>query len=305
MSHNALFSFGFARLPSACLLVMVALVAMLTACVKSAYDPERSRTRLELAQTRLAAGELDAAETEATQAIRYDASNSDAYMVRGLTYFHRAQQATNLFEVQSCMRGDAAGALRDEQESYLQRAAKEFAKAVELDPKNAEAWSTRGIVANLQSDPELAKTFLVEALRNPSRLISPALTRAHLGWSYYLNKEFSLAKKELLQAVQQIPNMCVANYRLGRVHFDEQEFAEANERFISVIETKECAKLHEAYLYLMQSQRQQGLIADAAITRDACTAMAPKSCIALQCKQEGADLGEAPPPAFEPEGESP
>jgi len=283
-----------------------ALLVLMSACVKSSYDSERSRTRLELAQTRLVSGELDAAESEASQAIRYDGTNSDAYMVRGLTYFHRAQQATNLFEVQSCMRGEAASALRDEEESHLGRAEKDFAKAVELDPKNAEAWSSRGVVANLLSDPETAKTYLVEALRNPSRLISPALTRAHLGWSYFLMKDYPLAKKELLQAVQQIPNMCVANFRLGRVHFEESEFAEANERFIAITETKECAKLHETYLYLMRSQRQQGLIADAAITRDACTAMAPKSCIALQCKQEGSDLGDAPPQEPEPpQGEQP
>jgi hypothetical protein len=46
----------------------------------------------------------------------------------------------------------------------------------------------------------------------------------------------------------------------------------------------------EASYYLMKTEMQRGLNADAKGARDKCLALSPKSCIAAQCRAEGASL---------------
>src|SRR6185369_1080774 len=135
-----------------------------------------------------------------------------------------------------------------------------------------------------------AADYLRHALENPARLSSPALARADLGWSLFHLKEYVDAAKELRQAVQFQPNMCVATYRLARVYFARQEWEKAAELFQTVSEDSSCGS-QEASLYLMKTRLQQGLVDDARRARDACLSISPQSCIAAQCRADGGGLG--------------
>jgi Tfp pilus assembly protein PilF len=190
-----------------------------------------------------------------------------------------------LLEVEGCLTGVDAEALRGELDIHLEKAGADFAKAVKLAPDFGEAWANRGVVANLQGDHETAAKYLEEALLHPERLTSPSLTRAHLGWAAFHQGDMVRAAKELLQALQFDPGQCVATYRLGRVYFAREEWEKAAEQFQAVSDQPACGS-QEASLYLMKVRIEQGLMEDAQRARDACLQMTPASCIAAQCRTD-------------------
>src|SRR5262249_61067765 len=98
------------------------------------------------------------------------------------------------------------------------------------------------------------------------------------------------AAKELRQAIQCQPKMCVATYRLARVYFAREEWEKAAELFQTASDDSSCGS-QEASLYLMKTRMHQGLVNDARTARDACLRISPKSCIAARCRADGGALG--------------
>ncbi len=254
-------------------------------CTRPEGDPKKSETRLALARDFLQKNELEAAETEADKAIAYLPTNDEAYNVRGLVHFLRGMGSFRLVEIDDCLTGLDADALRTDMDQHFAKAERDFKRAVELAPDFGEAWSNRGVVANLIGEHDQAIEALTEALSNPARLVNPGLTRAHLGWSYFHKGDHVSAAKELRQALQFQPHMCVATYRLGRVYFAREEWEKAAEQFQDVSDQPAC-QLQEASLYLMKARLQQGLLDDARIARDACLSLSPQSCAAAQCRAQ-------------------
>src|SRR5205823_765845 len=138
-------------------------------------------------------------------------------------------------------------------------------------------------VANLMGEHDVAIDALTRALANPTRLQAPGLARAHLGWSYFLKGDHVSAAKELRQALQFQPGMCVATYRLGRVYFAREEWEKASEQFQQVSDQPTC-QLQEAALFLMKARIEQGLKDEARAARQACLKLSPASCAASQCR---------------------
>lgn len=266
-------------------LVIAGAVAGCGACVRPQGDPKKSETRLALARDFLQKNELEAAEAEASKAIAFLPTNDEAYNIRGLVYFLRGMGNFRLVEIDDCLTGLDAEALRSDMDAEFAKAEADWKRATELAPDYGEAWSNRGVVANLIGEPERAVELLTTALANPARLVNPGLSRAHLGWSYFLQGEHVSAAKELRQALQFQPHMCVATYRLGRVYFAREEWEKAAEQFQDVSDQPAC-KMQEASLYLMKARLQQGLVDDARIARDACLSLSPKSCAAAQCRAQ-------------------
>jgi Tfp pilus assembly protein PilF len=268
-----------------CVALAVALGSGCAACTKPEGDPKKSDTRLALARDFLSKNELEAAESEANKAIAYMSTNDEAYNIRGLIHYLRGMGTFRLVEIDDCLTGVDAEALRQEMDKQLGEAGADFKKASDLSPDFGEAWSNRGIVANLLEDPDSAITYLDKALGNPARLINPGLTRAHLGWAYFLKGDQVSAAKELRQALQFQPKMCVATYRLGRVYFAREEWEKAAEQFQDVSDQSACQS-QEAALYLMKARLEQGLTDDARAARDACLKLSPRSCAASQCRAQ-------------------
>ena len=259
-----------------------------TGCPRPASDPGKSATRLELAKDFLGKNELEAAEAEVDKSIAYLPTNEEAYNVRGLIHYLRAVGLQRLVEIDACLTGVDAEALRKEMDEHLTRAQADFEKASSLAPDFGEAWANRGVVANLLGDPDAAISALQSALANPARLVAPGLTRAHLGWGYFLKGDHVSAAKELRQALQFQPKMCVATYRLGRVYFAREEWEKAAEQFQDVSDQVACGPpaRQEAALYLMKARIEQGLMEEAKVARDACLSLSPESCAASQCRAQ-------------------
>jgi Tfp pilus assembly protein PilF len=252
----------------------------------------KSSTRLDLAKDFLRKNQLEAADTECNRALAFNPANDEAYNIRGLVAMVRALDTQRMLEIDGCLTGLDAEVTQRDLEGFLRKADRDFASAAKISPDYGEAWSNRGVVHNLLEDYASAATYLAEALANPMRLDSPGLTRAHLGWSLFHAARYVDAAKELRQAVQFQPNMCVATYRLARVYFAREEWEKAAELFQSTSDDPVCGS-QEASLYLMKTRMQQGLVDDARRARDACLKISPNSCIASQCRAEARALRTA------------
>lgn len=250
----------------------------------------KSATRLDLAKDFLRKHQLEAAETECNRALAFNPANDEAYNVRGLIAMIRALDTQRTLEIDGCLTGVDAEVTQRELDAQLRKADRDFAQAAKLSPEYGEALSNRGVVRSLLEDYPAAAQYLSDALANPIRLDSPGLTRAHLGWVLFHEAHYVDAAKELRQAVQFQPNMCVATYRLARVYFAREEWEKAAELFQTTSDDPACGS-QEASLYLMKTRMQQGLKEDARRARDACLKLSPKSCVASQCRAEGSALG--------------
>lgn len=253
-------------------------------------DVAKSATRLDLAKDFLRKHQLEAADTECNRALAFNPANDEAYNVRGLVAMIRALDIQRTLEIDGCLTGVDAEITQRDLDGQLRRADGDFAAAAKISPEYGEAWSNRGIIHNLLEDYAAAAEYLTEALANPMRLDSPGLTRAHLGWALFHQTRYVDAAKELRQAVQFQPNMCVATYRLARVYFAREEWEKAAELFQTTSDDPACGS-QEASLYLMKTRMQQGLVDEARRARDACLKLSPRSCIASQCRAEGSALG--------------
>jgi tetratricopeptide (TPR) repeat protein len=250
----------------------------------------KSATRLDLAKDFLRKHQLEAADAECNRALAFNPANDEAYNIRGLVAMVRALDTQRTLEIEACLTGVDAEVTQRELDGFLRKADADFGAAARLVPEYGEAWSNRGVVHNLLEDYAVAAEYLTQALANPMRLDSPGLTRAHLGWALFHEARYVDAAKELRQAVQFQPNMCVATYRLARVYFARQEWEKAAELFQTTSDDPSCGS-QEASLYLMKTRMQQGLVDDARRARDACLQISPKSCIASQCRADGGALG--------------
>jgi Tfp pilus assembly protein PilF len=248
-------------------------------------DVAKSATRLDLAKDFLRKHQLEAADTECDRALAFSPTNDEAYNARGLVALLRALDTQRTLEVDTCLTGVDAEVTQRELDGLLRKADAAFASATKISPEYGEAWSNRGVVRNLLEDYPVAATYLMQALSNPVRLDSPGLTRAHLGWALFHEDRFADAAKELRQAIQFQPNMCVATYRLARVYFAREEWDKAADLFQATSDDPSCGS-QEASYYLMKTRMQQGLVDDARHALDACLRRSSKSCLASRCRAE-------------------
>jgi Tfp pilus assembly protein PilF len=264
-------------------LACAAILAALPACPGAAkVDKKKSLTRVELAKDQVGKGQLEGAEVEAQKALRYDPKNEEAHYLLGMVDYLRAVRTFQLLEVEDCLTGVDAEALRAEFDQHLLNADKHFAKAVELAPDFGEPLANRGSVATQLGDYGAAIEYLTRALTMPSRLQNVGLTRANLGWAYFQNGDYVSAAKHLRQALQFQPRMCLGSYRLGRVYFARKEWEKAREKFQEVI-THECP-IQEAFLFWMKTVKELGTEDINPEHVEQCVAPAPKSCVAAQCR---------------------
>lgn len=254
-------------------------------------SPEKSAKRLDIAKDFLKKHELEAAEHECGVAISLNPANDEAYLTRGLVSLVRARDTEVTLEIDGCLTGIDAEATRKDMDAALLKADADFEQAAKITPDYGEAWADRGVVHNLLEDYAKAEGFLTKALASQQRLVDPALTRANLGWALFHQNKLVDAAKELRQTLQFQPKMCVATYRLARVYYAREEWDKAAELLQAV--DPACGS-QEASYYLMKTEMQRGLTCEARAARDACLKLSPKSCIAAQCRAEGASLPATP-----------
>ncbi len=254
----------------------------LSGCPQKNIDTAKSQTRIELAYDALRANQLEIAEKEANAALGYNPNNAVAYNVLGLADQIRAARAGLLIEFDDCLQGLDAEVIQNERDRALTNADAHFAQAIRLAPDYGEAFANRGNIALQMEEYDRAQELLMTALGFHGRLQSIGATRAHLGWAYFQQGNFPQAAKELRQALQFSPELCIALYRLGRVYFARQEWNNAEERFTAVTKLPRC-QMQEAYLYLSKTQAALGQTTESQKSAQQCVALAAKSCLSRKC----------------------
>lgn len=266
--------------------LIATLALSISACSGTRANTKCADSRLDLAKEALGKLNLESAEKEANRSLVCNPRNEETHNILGLIDFLRAVKNVQLLEVDECLDGVDAEALTSERDDHFKAADAHFAHALKLAPKYSEAWSNRGSIALQLEDYDSALVQFRRALESPERLHNVGLTRAHLGWTHFQLGDYADAAKELRQANQFNPGMCVANYRLGRVYFARQEWDKAIDRFKNSVDSATC-RMQEAHLYLMRSQNALGLYDAATETQASCLKLAPKSCIAMTCATVG------------------
>jgi len=254
------------------------------------HDMKKSQDRLDMAKDFLRKHQLEAAESECNKALAFNHDNDEAYVVRGLVSMIRTVDTQRTMEIDSCLTGVDREVTQRDLDQTLAKADLDFERAAKVTPDYGEAWADRGVVHSLQEDYGAAATYFQKALQYPMRLDNPALIRADLGWALFHQRSFVEAAKELREARQFQPKMCVATYRLARVYFAREEWEKAAELFQAASDDPSCGS-QEASYYLMKTRMQQGLAAEARVARDACLKLSQHSCIASQCRADGMALG--------------
>jgi type IV pilus assembly protein PilF len=261
-------------------------------------DQDRSQTRLELAKDFLRKGQLQAAETEAQKAVSLNERNEEAHYVLGLIDLMHANAAHRMTEIEECLNGIDAEVQETEAQTRLRDAETHLAQASSLAPDFGEAWANRGIIATLLDNYGAAITHFQRALTHPNRLENVAFVHAALGWAYFLQGDLVAATRDLLQASQLQPGMCLSTYRLGRVYFARKEWEKALGKFREVADKPQCP-IQDAYLYLMKTQVELGSTDGLFDLGQSCVALAPRSCIAAQCRDLAGDAGSQSPASTE------
>jgi Tfp pilus assembly protein PilF len=127
-----------------------------------------------------------------------------------------------------------------------------------------------------------AVTTAGKALANPLYR-DPWAAQGNLGWAYLHKRELARASKELRQAVFSNPHFCVGRYRLAQVSYELKNLEAAQEELERVAADPKCP-IQEAFhlLGLVSLRRGDRQRAEEAFNR--CVALAPRSCLAKECR---------------------
>lgn len=265
---------------------MALATGVMTGCPTPA-QPEKSRTRVELAVDLLQKGQFAAAETEIKKAEALDHGNEEAWNVHGTIYVAgRAAEASRALEIDNCVDGPEAEQLRKQVDEHMRTGDAKYKKALELASDYGDVWMHRGIVALHFSDWDGALVFLEKALANTGRLKSEAQTRVYLARAHYEKGEYVQAATEILQANQAEPNLCLGAFWAAKVFFKQQKFEDAGQWVGLYAPDGLCGKtpVLEALYLGGHIERSLGT-GDGTTWFQRCADAAPRSCMARTCSK--------------------
>jgi Tfp pilus assembly protein PilF len=245
-------------------------------------DPEASEKRYLLAADLFEKKQLRPALEELQKALELNPQNPDAHYLLGLISLEQAADAEQMIERASCVVGEEAKLERREIDDQFHKAEEEFRKATQLKSDFSEAWNSLAVVASYFQRWDDAITASEKALSN-ALYRQPWAAQGNLGWAFFQKKEYARAAKELRTALFSNPQFCVGRYRLGKVYYEQKSYEQAMEELDKVTSDKACP-IQEAFLLagmaaLKRSDREH---AQAMFRR--CVELAPKSCLARQCR---------------------
>ncbi len=265
--------------------LLVFWLAAVAACGHaSTTNPGKSQNRLAIAEDYRQHGNFDAAEKEARRALELDPKNHLAHLFLGMLDFSRAAQLRVILEYDDCLTGVDAEGLGGRLDQHLLEARKHYEDSLTAKPGYGEALFQRATVDLLLGENDESIAGFKSALENagPGGLENVPLARAGLAWAYFQAGDMASAAAELRLAIRFQPGMCLAHYRLGRVYFARGDWDKALNEFREV--TSQACPIQEAHLYQMKSIIEGAQGEDLTGPVAACVEMAPKSCVAAQCR---------------------
>lgn len=188
------------------LYLLIGLDYSAAAQVRSIFEPTTAKEYYSRAESRAEQGDLDAAITDLTEAIRLDVNYAVAYRGRGSLLIRK---------------GEYRNAIED------------LTEAIRLDPMDAEAFSDRGMALAGRNKHDAAAKDLTESIRlNPFRSVS----FINRGIVFARIDKYDAAIKDFSEAIRINPNKSNAYACRGRAFFFKGEYASAIKDLNKVIE---------------------------------------------------------------------
>jgi type IV pilus assembly protein PilF len=247
-------------------------------------DSEQSQIRYQIAAGNFREQRVEAAIEELQKALQADPENADAYNMLGIIALRQGHDYVAQLESASCLKGKDAELVRTEAQVKFKEAIKNLHKAVELRPEFPEAWNNLSVAEFQLQSWDAAIEAAQNALKDAA-YGTPEMARANLGWAYYQKKDIQSAWKELHEAVSRAPGFCVARYRLAKIYVDRGEIDQAADVLAPVIADVKRCPIQEAQLLggLLNERKREPAAARELFQR--CVDMAPRSCVADECRR--------------------
>jgi Tfp pilus assembly protein PilF len=219
---------------------------------------------------------------ELLKAVELDPNNPDAHNLLGLVWLRKGAEAEELSTRNQCLKGESLALEKAEADAQFKKAEEQFQKAVQLKPEFSEARNNLAVVMLHFGRYDDAVSLEEKALSNIVYR-EPYVANGNLGQAYYEKGDMVRAAKALRQALFEQPKFCVGRYRLAKVYYEQKEWDHAAEEIEQVTGDKACP-IQEAY-------HLAGMVALRRDNRDKardmfarCVELAPKSCLASECK---------------------
>ncbi|MDW8283493.1 MAG: tetratricopeptide repeat protein [Myxococcales bacterium] len=243
---------------------------------------DAAQKRYLLAADYYAKGMIPAAQEELRQALALDPQNHEALYLTGLISMRQAVETQDLATRWECLPPNEARVHLEDVDARMRSAEAQYRKAVQARPDYSEAWNALAAVALHFKRWDEAIAHSERALRNAA-YSTPWLALVNQGVAYLEKKEYLRAGKVLREALAQNAKLCVARWRLGQVYFSQQDLERARQELQAVVDDQNCP-IQEAYLLLGQILVKLDERARAEDIFAACRDMAPRSCVARECR---------------------
>lgn len=245
-------------------------------------DPEASEKRYLLGADYFNKGHVGPALEELLKAVELNPNNPEAHNLLGLVFLRKGAEAEELSTRNQCLKGEELRLEKQEMDAQFKKAEEQFDKAVQLKPEFSEARNNLAVVMIHFGRYDEAVKLEEKALSNIV-YHEPYAAQGNLGQAYLEKHDLVRAAQALRQAVFEQPRFCVGRYRLAKVYYESKEWDRAAEEIEQVTSDKACP-IQEAY-------QLAGLVALRRNDRDKaqqmfarCVELAPKSCLATECK---------------------
>jgi type IV pilus assembly protein PilF len=257
----------------------------------SPSNREASQRRYDIGRDYFSKAMWEPATVEALKAVEYDPQNADARNLLGVLLLQKGVGQLEFIESEQCIKGQAADMLRSEADGRFREAEVQFKAALAARPGDSWALHNLSLIAMHFKDYDTAIQNEQRALENPLYQ-DRHLARGELGWAYYRKGDHVHALKELLEAVRAEPRFCVGHYRLAQIYFDlapksstpDEEYTNALGALERALSGKECRIQEAQYLKgLTHVKRRESAKAEQPFSD--CVKMAPRSCLAAECRR--------------------
>jgi type IV pilus assembly protein PilF len=260
-----------------------ALLALSGCAARIKKDTEQSQIRYQLAADYFRNRRVEPALDELQRALVLDPENADAYNLLGLISLQQGAEYVAQVETETCLKAGDEQSVRRDGSAKFHEAEQRLRRATELRPQFSEAWNNLAVAALHLQDYDLAVTAARNALKDVT-YGEPEVARANLGWALFQKKDLPGAWKELHEAVARAPGFCVGRYRLAKVYVERTDYDRAAEELDAVVTGGHCP-IQEAFLLAGMVDQRRKTPAKAREMFDRCAQLAPRSCLAVECKR--------------------
>lgn len=264
--------------------VLVALGASPLSCATPKIDIQAAERHYDLAADYVGKRLVAAALRECEEALRANPGYPDAHFLLGAIKMGLAVQELEVTGRTSCLKGPQAAFGKKEAEEKLREAEAHFRQAADLRPDYSEAYDGMAAVALHFSDWDRAVALESSALKNPV-FAENHIARSNLAWALLGKGDLVRAEIELRSALVRAPDFCVGYYRLAELLHRRGDVTAAADVLGEIEKRRQVCKIQEAFHLLGRVALANKEPARALKALEDCQSLAPRSCLADECKK--------------------